>query len=125
MKTTPSGEHPAQPKPAPSASTLARRLNRIIAGVALDCDCRLRVSDALERFAMQERDRQDRRNLMQARQHRSAIAGLIDLLAELEEIDWHESDRSVFGELAGIFDDIAHEASLGAATMRVISSAET
>jgi hypothetical protein len=93
--------------------------------VALDCDCRQRVNDALQRFASQERHRQDRRCLMDARQQRASIAALVDLLGDLEEVNWREGDRSVFSELANIFDDIARMAAQGSAAMQMISRDES
>lgn len=109
---------------APRVRSLTQRIGVIVESVALDCDCRQRVTGALERFASQEQDRRDRRYLLEARQHRAAIAALIDLLTELDDIDWRETDRTAFGELAHIFDDIAHQAGLGAAVMREMSESE-
>ena len=103
------------------AEQIGRRIRNLIATVALDCDCRQRVNDALQRFVEQEQDRQDRRHLADARQHRASIAALLDLLGELEEVSWHEGDRSVFAELAHIFDDIERLAAQGSAAMRMIS----
>ena len=46
----------------------------LIGTVALDCDCRQRVNDALQRFVAQEQSRHDRRCLMDVRQQRASIA---------------------------------------------------
>ena len=46
---------------------------------------------------------------------------LVDLLGELEDVTWQEGDRSVFAELAHIFDDIARMAAQGSAAMQMIS----
>jgi hypothetical protein len=108
-----------------NADQLTQRIRNLIGTVALDCDCRQRVNDALQRFASQERHRQDRRCLMDARQQRASIAALVDLLGDLEEVNWQEGDRSVFGELANIFDDIARMAAQGSAAMQMISRGET
>ena len=104
-----------------NAGQLTRRIRNLIGTVALDCDCRQRVNDALERFVTQEQDRLDRRHLLDARQQRASIAALVELLAELEEVSWREGDRTVFGELAHIFDDIARMAAQGSAAIRLIS----
>jgi len=104
-----------------NAGQLTRRIRNLIGTVALDCDCRQRVNDALQRFIAQEQARHDRRCLMDARQQRASIAALVDLLGELEEVSWQEGDRSVFGELAHIFDDIARMATQGANAMQQIS----
>lgn len=103
------------------APGLTRRIRNLIGTVALDCDCRQRVNDALQRFATQEQHRHDRQCLMDARQQRASIAALIDLLGELEDVTWQEGDRSVFAELAHIFDDIARMAAQGSAAMQMIS----
>jgi len=108
-----------------NADQLTQRIRNLIGTVALDCDCRQRVNDALQRFASQERHRQDRRCLMDARQQRASIAALVDLLGDLEEVNWQEGDRSVFGELANIFDDIARMAAQGSAAMQMISRDES
>ena len=103
------------------AGRLTQRIRNLIGTVALDCDCRQRVNDALQRFVTQEQQRHDRQCLMQARQHRASIAALVDLLGELEDVSWQEGDRSVFAELAHIFDDIARMAAQGSAAMQMIS----
>ena len=103
------------------AGRLTQRIRNLIGTVALDCDCRQRVNDALQRFAAQEQHRHDRQCLMDARQQRASIAALVDLLGELEDVTWQEGDRSVFAELAHIFDDIARMAAQGSAAMQMIS----
>jgi hypothetical protein len=103
------------------AGHLTQRIRNLIGTVALDCDCRQRVNDALQRFAAQEQHRHDRQCLLDARQHRASIAALVDLLGELEDVTWQEGDRSVFAELAHIFDDIARMAAQGSAAMLMIS----
>lgn len=116
--------HQIQPQLArgrTSDSQLTRRIRNLIGTVALDCNCRQRVNDALQRFITQEQQRQDRHCLMDARQQRASIAALVDLLGELEEVSWQEGDRSVFAELAHIFDDIARAAALGSTALRMIS----
>ena len=109
---------PMQEDPAP----LVARIRSLIASAALDCDCRAKVGDALQRFVDQEEQRLDRRHLMEARQHRAAVAALVDLLSDLEEVSWSEGDRSVFQELALLFADIALQASLGADALRRIGA---
>ncbi len=112
--------HHEPSRPAPDAEALVGRIRSIIGSVAVDCDCRQRVNDALCRFAEMEQQRATRRHLTSSRQHRAAIAAVVDLLAELEDISWQEADRSVFAEFASLFDDIAHHASLGAESLRLL-----
>lgn len=100
---------------------LVARIRNVIATVALDCECRQRVNDALFRFVEQEQYRQDRRSLQDARQVRASIAALVELLGELEDVSWREDDRSVFPELAHIFEDIKRLAEAGASAMQMVS----
>ena len=109
-----------QSKAAREPAALVNRIQSIVSSVALDCDCRQRVNDALGRFAAMEQQRKTCRHLLSSRQHRAAIAALVDMLAELEEISWQEADRSVFSELAQLFDDIAQHAMTGAEDLRAI-----
>lgn len=99
---------------------VAARIRNVIGSVQLDCECRKRLNDALDRFLEQEKGRDDRRHLIEARQHRTAISAMLDLLGELEEISWLETDRSAFAEIAHIFDDVAHAAQAGATAMRLM-----
>lgn len=105
---------------ASGSDAFVDRIRSIIGTVALDCECRQRVNDALQRFIEMEQQRETRRHLLSSRQHRAAIAALVDLLAELEEIGWQEADRTVFGELAHLFDDIAEHARRGAEDLRLM-----
>jgi len=99
-------------------SRLAERLHALIATAAPDCDCRDKVDSALQQFVDQEQHRMDRLHLVEARQHRAAVSALVDLLGDIEELSSCESDRSVFAEMAHLFDDIAVQAKLGADALR-------
>lgn len=113
---------PAQPEQVDEDPRhLVARIRNVIGTVALDCDCRQRVNDALFRFVEQEQQRHDRRSLQDARQSRASIAALVELLGELEDVSWREDDRSVFPELACIFEDIKRLAEAGSAALRMVS----
>lgn len=101
--------------------TLVARIRSIIGTVALDCDCRQRVNQALTRFIELEQHRETRRHLLSSRHHRAAIAALVDLLAELEDLSWQEADHSVFAEFALVFEDIAHHALRGAEDLKLLN----
>lgn len=116
-------KHQASRNPPPDA--LAGRIRSVIATLALDCDCRQRVNEAIGRFVEMEGQRETRRHLLSSRHHRSAIAALAELLAELETISWQETDRSVFAEFAHLFDDIAQHALRGAEDLRLIDGEST
>jgi hypothetical protein len=109
----------------PPSDVLVGRIRSLIATVALDCDCRQRVNEALGRFVKMEGQREARRHLLSSRHHRSAIAALAELLAELETVSWQETDRSVFAEFAHLFDDIAQHALRGAQDLRLIDGQST
>ena len=87
--------HLMPPPAAAQPESLAARIRTLIGTVALDCACRQRLNDALQRFVELEQQRETRRHLLTSRQHRAAIAALVELLAELEEISWHEADHTV------------------------------
>ena len=108
--------------PRQNADDFVHRVEGILGTVALDCSCRERVNDALHRFVALEKQRETRRHLLSSRQHRAAIAAVVDLLAELEEISWQDSDRPVFAELVHLFDDIAEHAMRGADDLRVMAA---
>ena len=113
---------PVKSEPAPDA--FVARIRSVIETVALDCDCRQRVNDALGRFIELEQQREARRHLLSSRHHRAAIAALLDLLNELDDISWREADRGVFAEFAHLFEDIAEHALLGAADLRRMDASE-
>lgn len=109
----------------PPPDALVGRIRSVISTVALDCDCQQRVNEALGRFVEMEGQREARRLLLSSRHHRSAIAALAELLAELETISWQETDRSVFAEFALLFDDIAQHALRGAEDLRLSDGQST
>jgi hypothetical protein len=98
------------------------RVRNIISTVELDCRCRDKLDQALQRFA----DLELRRDLIgliaDGRRQSQRIAALLDLLRELDEIQAEESDRSIFEELALLFDAIAAAAAEGAGDMRRLAS---
>lgn len=102
---------------ASRASTI-RRIDRLLAGLDLDCACRERLAEALTRFAELDERRARRDGLQRARDERERIEGLLGLLAELHEIGAGEPDTSVYKELERLFLDIAEAAARGAAAMR-------
>jgi hypothetical protein len=111
--------HPAHPRPAgQDCEPLVGRLATLLDGVELDCSCRARLSDALGRFADLERLRERRQLLADARQQVARIAALLDFLRELDELGFNEADRTVFAEVAQLFEDVAEAAARGAADAR-------
>jgi hypothetical protein len=90
------------------------RLRRILSSLHLDCECRATLDGALDRFSDLELRRQLRTALAEARRQREWIAAQVGFLAELDEITEHETDVSVYEEMAALFDEIGASA-IGAA----------
>lgn len=103
---------------------LADRLTAVLSGVDLDCACRERLIEALSSFNAMERMRHRRARLNDARNQVAGILSLLDLLGELDSVGFQESDRSVFEEIAHLFDDVAEAARRGAADMRDLAAAD-
>ena len=101
-----------------ATATVLGRVEAVLRTVDLDCTCRARLDDALARVATLEARRQARRDLSEARHQRDLIAGLVALLADLDEVATDEPDASVFDELAHLFEDVANAARDGAAALR-------
>lgn len=100
---------------------LVSRLAVVIQGAKLDCECRSRLNDTLERFMALERRRIVRRNLFEARSQRDRIEAFLVFLKELDDVEAAEPDHSVYKEIALLFDDIAQAARQGAELMRQVS----
>lgn len=99
-------------------TSVVRRIKTVIAGVDLDCECRSRLDEALSRFTVLEHRRMQREHLVRARQHRERIEAIVDFLREVDELVAAEPDRSVYTELALLFEEVAAIAEEGALSMR-------
>ncbi len=106
---------------AHGSGSVVRRIKTVIAGVDLDCECRARLDEALTRFTALEQRRVQREHLVRARQHRERIEAIVDLLREVDELAAAEPDRSVYTELALLFDEVAATAGEGALCMRSLA----
>jgi hypothetical protein len=105
-------------RPGPACGPLVERLSNLLDGVDLDCACRARLDDALTRFTDLERLRERRQLLADARHQVVRIGALLDFLKELDELGFNEADRTVFAEVAQLFEDVAEAARQGAADAR-------
>ncbi len=105
----------------PAGDTTFRRLSAVIRDVELDCDCRARLDEALARFATLEEGRTARAHLADARRQRERIEAILAFLKDLDELVATEADRSVFAEIALLFDDIAAAAAEGSRSMQVLA----
>lgn len=99
-----------------------RRIRKLIDSVELDCDCRARLDHALARFSALEDRRMLRQHLVRARQHRERIKAILDFLQEVDDLVTAEPDRSVYAELALLFEEVAAIAAEGAASMHQLAA---
>lgn len=102
-------------------ATVVRRIRTVIDSVELDCQCRARLNEALARFAALEEQRTMRRHLVMARQHRERIQAIVDFLQEVDELVVNEPDRTVYAELALLFEEVAFIATEGAGAMHSLA----
>jgi len=112
------------PTDASRASDLVTRFQRVVSAIHLDCDSAVTLKRALARFAALEHTREVRRALAVASEHRDQIIARIAFLAELDELNEHEADRSVFNEMATLFDEIAAAAAGAAAALCTIARSD-
>ena len=108
---------PANAAEDPAEANVIRRIKTLIEGVDLDCGCRALLNDALARFATLEHRRMLRQHLVRARQHRERIEAILGFLQEVDELVTTEPDRSVYKELALLFEEVAVIAKEGASAM--------
>jgi hypothetical protein len=85
--------------PSSTVVTL-ERVRAVFSDVDLECDCRSKLDNALERFAEFEQKRHRRQLIVDARAQATRINGLLDLLRELDEIAVSETDITVFSSPA-------------------------
>lgn len=102
------------------ALDLISRLQVVLTRMDIDCSCRELLGGAMERFANLEAQRLSRRSLLRARDHKDRIDAVLMLLSEIDQINENEKDRTVFVEMALLFDEIARSAAAGAAALRDI-----
>ncbi len=101
---------------------LVLRLRRVLSGVDLDCQCRVTLEGALNRFTALEYRRHVRKALAGAREQRDQIVARLAFLAEIDELTEQEPDRSVFAEVAMLFDEIGAAASEASMAIRSVAS---
>ncbi|MGH6760913.1 MAG: hypothetical protein ACRECW_04895 [Phyllobacterium sp.] len=101
---------------------MIQRIERLVDELELDCECRARLDGALNRFTELHWQRMARQHLICARQHRERIGAILSFLQELDELGAREPDRTVYVELALLFDEIAVIAQEGAASMNQLAA---
>jgi hypothetical protein len=105
---------------APSGIDLVHRLVVALDKAHLDCGCRTQLDEVLARFEERERLRDARACLANARTHREKIETALLFLNDLDDLTATEADRSVYFDVAMLFDGIAEMAQEGARSMRAL-----
>lgn len=94
------------------------RLRRGLSEANLDCGCREAANEMLDQVGAEAELVRRADALVDARKMRDAIALVLALLGELDDLMPDEPDRSAFDEIAGLFQDVADFAAFGAAAAR-------
>lgn len=98
-------------------SHLLDRVRATLETLDLDCRCRSKLDDALERFETLENRRQVRALILDARNQAERIASLLEFVSEIDTVRSDEADLGVFDEIALLFADIGLAAASGAEDM--------
>ncbi|EXL07943.1 MAG: hypothetical protein WBA88_27095 [Pseudaminobacter sp.] len=107
----------------PIDMAIVARLTAEIREAPLDCECKPKLDETLAHFTVLERRRTIHKHLLDARHCREQIETMIYYLNDLDELGPAEQDRSVYVDIALLFDDIARIAHEGAYSMRQLSEA--
>lgn len=102
---------------------IVARLTAEIEKSPLDCECKPKLDETLAHFTVLERQRAVDKHFRDARSRREQIETMLYFLNDLDELGPAEQDRSVYIEIALLFDDIARIAQEGAFSMRQLSEA--
>jgi hypothetical protein len=102
---------------------IVARLTAEIKEAPLDCECKPKLDETLTRFTVHERQRTVLKHFLDARYRREQIETMLYYLNDLDELGPTEQDRSVYVDIALLFDDIARIAHEGAYSMRQLSEA--
>ncbi|WP_370321924.1 hypothetical protein [Oricola sp.] len=97
-------------------SSIVDRLRQGLAEAGLDCRCNERA----ERIFDQVEEMGRAGALEEARRMRDAIAIIMVLLTELDELNVNDADPSAFGEIADLFEDLGDHAIRGAVFARLL-----
>ena len=100
-----------------SETSVVERLRQGLADAGLDCRCKDEAGRVFEKVDEIRRSGA----LEDARKMRDAIAIVMVLLTEIDELTADERDLSSFEEIACLFEDVAEYASRGAAFSRLLT----
>ncbi len=99
---------------------LVERLRIVITRSNMDGHCREMLCSAFDRFLALEARRLSKRLLTRVRDQKTRITAILSLLSELDHLSEDETDRSVFVEMALLFDEVSLTAAAGSAALREI-----
>lgn len=102
---------------------LIARLQIVLTRADLDCGCRALLDSAVDRFFDLEARRLSKRALMRARDHKARVIAVLELLSDLDQLSEVEKDRTVFPEMALLFDEISYSSAAASAALREIEDA--
>lgn len=102
---------------------IVARLTAEIKEAPLDCECKPKLEETLAHFTVHERQHTVLKHFLDARYRREQIETMLYYLNDLDELGPTEQDRSVYVDIALLFDDIAKIAHEGAYSMRQLSEA--
>ena len=95
-----------------------RQVRNVVQNSALDCGCRDRVSDAIQRLETLERKRAQKRLRSAVREQKRKISSLLSLLGDFDMQNSDSFELGVLMEASLLLLDIAAEASAGSGLVR-------
>lgn len=101
--------------------TATQRIRNILANIDLDCSCKERLNEALDRYDTLDGKREYRRYLLDARLQKEKIESLIVFLEELDRHNNEKPDIALFSDFQCIFTDIKNAAEEGISASKHIS----
>lgn len=107
--------------PAPRQADMLeaiRQVRNVVRSSTLDCGCRDRVSEAIQRLETLERKRARKRLRAAVREQKRKISSLLSLLGDFDMQNSDALDPGVLTEASLLLSDIAAEASAGSALVR-------
>ena len=116
--TTGRGARPHIERVPEEPDAVVERLRRGIAAAGLDCRCEALATAVLDEAGAEEERLRRARGLEDARKMRDAIVIVLTLLGELDSLDPDEPDRTVFHEIASLFQDVEDFAAHGVVSAR-------
>lgn len=102
---------------ATHSAAIVARLADMLRQAQLECMCETQLHETLTHFAALEQRRVTDTHFLNARDRREQIETMLYFLNDLDELGPAEQDRSVYADIALLFEDIARAAHEGAYSM--------